>query len=268
MKRRLPYVTIIIGIICVGVYLIQWINGYADNSEGMILFGAYYKPFILAGEWWRLITVGFVHANVWHLMINMMSLYALGTALEPIMPKWKYLVILIGSVIGGSAFLLATPGNSVAVGLSGGLYGLMMTYTIIMIRAGGWKIPRVRYALLSTLMINFLINFMPGVSWIAHLGGAVTGFLLTGVLYAERQTKQIQRNYAAAGAALLLCVCVLCGKNAEIPNDQVYLLSDYHILMAEKKVLPEAYIKHMAYRLDTIYGSGTILQDAIGQKEA
>ena len=65
MKRKKPvlYATLTVGLVCLLVYVVQLVNGYADNTEGMILFGAYYKPFILAGEYWRLLTVGFHAAS-------------------------------------------------------------------------------------------------------------------------------------------------------------------------------------------------------------
>lgn len=146
----------------------------------MILFGAYYKPFILAGEYWRFLTVGFVHANIWHLLMNMMSLYALGRALEPIMKRWKYMVLLLGSTVGSAVFLFVVQGNVLAVGISGGQpSGLMTTYFILLYRTGGLKDSRIRRIMISTLVMNLLINFMPGVSWVAHLGGTIAGFFLT-----------------------------------------------------------------------------------------
>ena len=270
MKRKKPvlYATLTVGLVCLLVYVVQLVNGYADNTEGMILFGAYYKPFILAGEYWRLLTVGFVHANIWHLMINLMSLYALGSALEMSMGRWKYLTVLLGSVLGGSLFLFAGQGNTIAVGLSAGLYGLMSAYVILIVRAGGMKVPRVRNALLSTIMINLLINFMPGVSWIAHLGGAVSGALLCGALCLDGTEVQKRMNYGAAAIVLAFSLGFLSYRNAYSPSDQIYILSDYHILTAEKKYLPMSYINSMAQKLDDIYGSSSILEDAVQQKEA
>lgn len=267
MKKQIPYVTVGIGALCILVYFVQSILGYADNTEGMILFGAYYKPFILAGEYWRFLTVGFVHANIWHLMINLMSLYALGTALEIGMKRWKYTLVFLGSILGGSLFLFAAQGNTVAVGLSAGLYGLMAAYVILIVRAGGWQVKRVRNALLSTLAINLLINFMPGVSWIAHMGGAVTGTLLTGVLCIDSSNQRKQRSYAAASIVLLLSTCWMAVNNAYIRESEIYLLSDYRVLMAEKKYVPASYVNGMAKKLDAVYGVDDILEDAITNEE-
>lgn len=268
MKRRVPVVTCIIGILCVIVYAVQAATGQADTVNGMILFGGYYKPFIIAGEYWRFLTVGFVHANVWHLLINMMSLYALGISLEFSMKRWKYLVILLGSVTGSSIFLFITQGNVLAVGLSGGLYGLMMTYFILIYRAGGLKIPRVRNVLLSTLVMNLLINFMPGVSWMAHLGGTITGFLLSEILIKSPDQKVKQKDYIIASAALVVCMGWMMTRSSTIPQEQMYILTDYQVLTEEKKYLPQSYIEHLAEKLDNIYNSGTILQDAVSDKEA
>lgn len=268
MKKHIPYVTYGVGILCVVIYALQWGAGCADTSNGMILFGAYYKPFILAGEYWRFLSVGLVHANIWHLLINMMSLYALGKALEPYMKRWKYLVLLVGSTVGSAAFLFVVQGNVLAVGISGGLYGLMTTYFILLYRSGGLKDARVRNIMISTLLMNLLINFMPGVSWVAHLGGAIAGFFLTEILLPDIDGKKKQRDYAVAGMALLIALGYFGYQNAYIPNNQAYLYTDYMVLSEEAKYVPASYIQKMAKRLDAIYDSNTILQDALTNQEA
>lgn len=268
MKRKLPIVTVVITVICIVNFIAQYALGYGNNTEGMILFGAYYKPFIIAGEWWRLLTVGFVHASIWHLLMNMMALYSLGQALETMLGKGKFLLILFGSVLGGSVFLFASQGNTVTVGLSAGLYGLIVTYVMIVYRMGGFKIPRVRNSVITTIAINLMINFIPGVSWVAHMGGAITGFVLTG-LFVKNPNGVTNRNpYAFAVTAFVISLGYLSYTNCYIPSNQVYLLSDYRILTAERQFLPESYIEGMAKRLDNIYGSDSVLQDAINQKGA
>jgi rhomboid protease GluP len=264
MKKKIPYVTLVTGVLCVLVYILQWISGFADSANGMILFGGYYKPFIMAGEYGRLLSVAFVHANIWHLLINMMSLYAFGRELETGISHMKYLLILFGSVLGSSLFIFATQGNILAVGISGGLYGLMVTYCILIYRAGYLKNPAVRNAVLATMGINLLINFMPNVSWTAHLGGAVCGFFLTEILLPDpRQNKQMQQRYLAAGIVLSLCLGVFSVQNASIPEDQMYLFTDYSVLSEEKKILPASYVQAIAKRLDIIYDTGTILEDSL-----
>lgn len=266
--RYLTPVSLTVGAVCTILYLIASVMGQAGTSAGMIMFGAYYKPFILAGEYWRLLSVGIVHASIWHLMMNMMSLYALGTALERSLGGRRYFLILFGSVLGSSLFLFAAQGNVLAVGLSGGLYGLMAAYFILVARAGGLAMPKVRTAMLSTLAINLLINFMPGVSWMAHLGGAVTGALLTGILCPDLRDASRQKHYTITAVILAVSLAGLSWRNAYIPENQTYILTDYQVLTAEKQYLPSSYISHMAEKLDAIYGSGTMLEDAVAQQEA
>lgn len=268
MKKQIPYVTYGVGILCILVYGMQWIFNSADTSNGMILFGAYYKPFILAGEYWRFLTVGFVHANIWHLLMNMMSLYALGRALEPIMKRWKYMVLLLGSTVGSAVFLFVVQGNVLAVGISGGLYGLMTTYFILLYRTGGLKDSRIRRIMISTLVMNLLINFMPGVSWVAHLGGAIAGFFLTEMLLPEVNGKRKQKDYAVAGMVLIIALGYFGYQNAYIPSSQAYLYTDYMVLSEEAKYVPGSYIQGMAKRLDAIYHTNMILQDAVTNKGA
>ena len=131
--RQRPYRTqpasFVISAVCIFVTgVIQLAPSSLSQTELAILLGAYYKAFIAAGEWWRLLTVGFVHVSVIHLFVNMMSLSVLGRVLEPALKPLKFCILLFGSVIGGSVFLFCTSGNTVGVGLSGGLYGCLAAY--------------------------------------------------------------------------------------------------------------------------------------------
>ena len=259
-QRKIPTTTVIL-VICalITVVISFWPSGLND-SERAIFFGAYYKAFCAAGEWWRFLTVGFVHVSVIHLFMNMTSLYMLGRALEPTLKPGKFLVLLFGSVIGGSVFYYCTGRNTVAVGLSGGLYGLLAAYVYLVWQGGALRIPQVRNAVLQTIAINLVINFMPSVGWRAHFGGAITGLLLIMILDERENIRDMKRNALLALAALCVVSVFAVRKSSDLSNDDIYLLTDAHILEKECDLGFENYARHMAQNLDRVYDSDYLEQ--------
>ena len=82
MKQRKTVVTNVIIAICFVVWLFIQLFPSDSTITNSILIGAFYKPFVLAGEYWRLLTAGFVHVELWHLAMNMMALLSLGKIFE------------------------------------------------------------------------------------------------------------------------------------------------------------------------------------------
>lgn len=265
MKKKTFSVWQTVMVLCLLVTLAMEFVPLANESEKAILAGAYYKPMILAGEWWRFLTAGFVHAGLLHLTVNCMSLSMLGAALEHSVGPKKFLIILLVSVIGGCAFLFAAGGNVIAMGLSGGLYGLLACYTWILVRMGAMKNKEVRTRMFTMYLINILINLMPSVSALGHAGGFVTGLLLSGLLLADRK-EQKRRHYAAAAVILAGSLCFLGMKNAYIPETERYPGSDLNILAVEKKYGLESYAYKVAERLDRLYDMNGVLSAALKEK--
>ncbi len=247
-----PYATIVILVLCVLVNMGITFTGGDNQTETAILFGAYYKAFVCAGEYWRLLSCGLVHISLWHLFMNGLSLMNIGTVFEQRFGIIRYLVILSGSIIGGSLFMFAAEGNTVAVGLSGGLYGLMGGYIVMVMASGNYKRPEVISQLIRIILINLMINFMPGVGVMAHLGGLLTGMVLTALFLKEYP--QFRMRMAIAGVVLCLVTGYFVYKGNVIREDQKYLLTDYNILMAEKKIGLDNHAYKMAQNLDHLYG--------------
>ena len=259
-ERRIPATKTIL-VICALINLVIgfWPSGLS-STERAILFGAYYKAFIAAGEWWRMLTVGFVHISVMHLFVNMMSLLVLGRALEPMLKTGKYLLLLYGSVLGGSVFYYCTGRNGVAVGLSGGLYGLLAAYVYLVWQGGALRIPQVRTAVLQTVGMNLIINFMPGVGWRAHFGGAVTGLLLIMILTKRQGMDGLRRNAILALAALSVISVVAIRQRSDLSKDDIYYLTDINVLNFESELGFTSYAGMMAKNLDRVYHSDYLEQ--------
>lgn len=247
-----PLATYIVLGICVIVFLAIQLLNISTESETSILLGAYYKPFIIAGEYWRMLTVGFVHVSVWHLLMNMMALMNLGRFMEKTVGSWRYVLILLLSIIGGSCFFFIGSKSTFAVGLSGGLYGLMAGYTLLVYISGTWRNPAVMSSLIRTYLINAMINFMPGIAASAHIGGFFTGLLVTGAIL-PFQEKKISLHFRTAMIVFCFGMGFLIPRSAYIASDSIYALSDVRILRYEKEHGFAGHAARIAQKLDTIY---------------
>src|SRR5205085_5152350 len=78
------------------------------------------------GQWWRLLTSAFLHANLLHLACNMISLYSVGGFVEQAWGRWRWLVIYFVAAWGSSCLALAYhPSGTRLVGASGAICGLL-----------------------------------------------------------------------------------------------------------------------------------------------
>lgn len=192
--------------ICAAVNILSYITKY--STVGMsIVFGAYYKAFVLIfHDWWRLLTGGFVHINIWHLWCNMLALHNISKVVENRIGFWKTMIILLVSTVVGNLAVFIGDDNTVTVGLSGGIYGLLAALTVIYWQEGYFKIPALRRAFYTTAYINLIMNFMPNVSVLAHVGGFVAGLFLSFALMKIENTT-LKNNFIAVGIALAAFLC-------------------------------------------------------------
>ena len=135
------------------------------------------------GQWYRLLTVALMHDQTsdipYHLAFNMLALHSLGTQIEQVLGKTKFLIIFFLSLLAGSltsAYFL--PFNGYSVGVSGAVFGLFGAILVMGRRYGiGMQ------AVLITVGLNLAIGFtIPGIDWRAHVGGLIGGALITRVL--------------------------------------------------------------------------------------
>lgn len=162
----------LITIIC-GAYLL---NMLSPSLEGNLFL---YKFAVENGQWYRLFTVGLVHAGLLHLGFNMFALHALGQPVEQVFGKARFLIIFFASLLAGSlaSITFAAP-NQVSVGASGAVFGLFGAFAIVG-RKMGVDVKNI-YVIVG---LNFAIGFvMGGVDWHAHLGGLAAGAAVTYLL--------------------------------------------------------------------------------------
>lgn len=172
-KPKFPIVTYILIGINIFIFLIGMLLGL--NNIFINLF-ANYGPYIIDGQYYRLITSAFIHADILHIAFNMYALYLLGSQAESFFGKWKFLTIYILSAISGSLLSMLLNQGSVSIGASGAIFGIMgallyfgFNYRIYL----GNTLVR---EIIPVILINLAFGFMlTGVDNFAHIGGLVGG---------------------------------------------------------------------------------------------
>lgn len=163
------------------VYYFVWSHG-GITGENLIEYGANFRPLVLEGEWWRLLTCMFLHASLIHIGANMYSLWSLGRMMESLAGvKWTITIYFVSGVLASLLSVLYHREPVVGIGASGAIFGLFGAFSSLVIRrkvmSMGGQVLGLK-SLLAPLMINFAISFMPEIDMSAHLGGFVFGAIL------------------------------------------------------------------------------------------
>jgi membrane associated rhomboid family serine protease len=139
------------------------------------------------GQYARLITAAFLHANLLHLATNMITLLIVGVPLERVLRPARYLTVYMLSALGGSLLSVAlSPQFSIGVGASGAIFGLFGALVVLRRRVGAEA-----GGLVALIGLNLVISFtLPNISWQAHIGGLVTGALVALVIAAIDRSRR------------------------------------------------------------------------------
>jgi membrane associated rhomboid family serine protease len=153
------------------------------------------------GQWWRLVSGGFLHANILHIGMNMLILYWLGRMLEPAIGSMRFAIVYVTSLFAGAfGALLLTP-HAFTVGASGAIFGLAGCAVVEM---RSRNISIMESGLGALILINLLFSFSSsGISLGGHVGGLIGGALAGLVL-------QVADRRRSLALALVGCV-VLSG---------------------------------------------------------
>lgn len=129
---------------------------------------------VSTGEWWRVVTGGFLHAGLFHLGMNMLLLWYLGQMLEPALGKVKFVALYFVALLGGSFLVLTISPDTPTVGASGAVFGLLGA-AFVGLRARG--IDPFSTGIGGLIMINLVITFAFSryISVGGHVGGLIAG---------------------------------------------------------------------------------------------
>jgi rhomboid protease GluP len=186
-SRRFMPTYILIGINIIVYAYTSFLSGnIIETSDNVVLAFGQYNPAILNGEVWRFFTAMFVHGSVVHIFGNMFFLLIFGLRAEDMFDIKEYLLIYFLSGLTGGFLTYFVWFNSLSVGASGAIFGVLGATIIYVRRAIGQSIIT---ALMYAFFL-FMINTGPNVNIYAHLGGLVTGLLIGYALAATRKPKQ------------------------------------------------------------------------------
>src|SRR5579862_777250 len=160
------------------IYLITASQGGGINSPGGSLFAkwALYGPLVGHGDWWRLITAAFLHANILHIATNMYVLWIIGSHVEEYLGRTRFVALYFVAGLAGSAGALVATPLAVTVGASGAIFGILGAWLIIEWQTTG----RLAGNALTWIVINLALSIaIPGISIGGHMGGLIGGILVT-----------------------------------------------------------------------------------------
>jgi membrane associated rhomboid family serine protease len=171
--------TIVLIALNVAAYLAEIATGTGGISGtiGTVYFNYALQGHAVAdGEWYRLLTGGFLHAEIFHIAFNMFALFILGRLLEPAIGTPRFVALYFASLFAGSFGAIAlTDPHTLTVGASGAIFGLFAAAFVI---ARGRGLNALAAELGVILLLNLGFTFAaPHISIGGHLGGIVGGFI-------------------------------------------------------------------------------------------
>ena len=200
----------------IAVAVVVWVAELLTRNMGadsVLARGALQAGLIADGEWWRIVTTGFLHddrlpTGLLHVGFNMYFLYFLGQMLEPTLGRLRFTVAFFVSLLGGSLGALLLSPDRYTVGASGAVFGLIAV-ALVELRSRG--IPPMRTPLATILILNLFITFgfARFISVGAHLGGLVAGGLVGYLLFEVGRARRSRRTpvlAASVGLGVALAV--------------------------------------------------------------
>lgn len=199
LPQRWPYVAYTILGLTVLVYLVQMLTTqglldigpsrcpYFFSPDLPACYGLKINEFILAGQYWRLISPILLHGSLLHVGFNMYALSVLGPELERHLGHWQFLALYLTSGFAGfvASFLLTA---SPSLGASTAIFGLLAAQGVFIYRNQHVFGPRAKLVLRSLInisLINFFIGLAPGIDNWGHFGGMLGGLLFTWIAAPE-----------------------------------------------------------------------------------
>jgi membrane associated rhomboid family serine protease len=214
-SRRPNLVTLVLIGINVAVAVVEFASSssasFTNNSifEDGALFASLYNSHgqlvgVAHGEWWRMFTAMFLHAGFFHLAVNMYSLYFVGSIMEHVIGRWRFLLLYVASGLAGSAGALLLSPQTPTVGASGAIFGILGGLLVLErkrhIATGG----QVAGLIVLNLVITFA--FSSTISVGGHVGGLIGGIALMWAMLKFRRSTALTLVSVAALVVLSFAV--------------------------------------------------------------
>lgn len=201
-KPKIPMITYILIAINVVVYIF---GIFFTNYDAFLNAFCIHGPSIRAGQFYRLLTGIFVHANLAHIFFNCYALYVVGSQIESFYGKFKYTVIYFFSGLMGALFSIIFNGNTASVGASGAIFGLMGSLLYFGYYYRVYLGNVVKSQIIPLILINLGIGFLSGgIDNYAHIGGLIGGILVSVALGVKNKSTRFEKINGLIVATIFL----------------------------------------------------------------
>ena len=177
-RLKTPYITYTL--IAINILVFMYLNLFNDYDTALRLF-CMHAPSIRAGEYYRLFTCMFLHADIVHLGVNCYALYVIGPQIENYIGKVKYTIVyLISGLIGALFSMVFASDNFASVGASGAIFGLLGALLYFGYHYRVYLGNVLKSQIIPLIVVNLFIGIItPGIDIFAHIGGLIGGVLST-----------------------------------------------------------------------------------------
>lgn len=191
MRRHAPatqfliVVNVIVFVWELSVAGLSFLGGNSPNAQALYVDGALVPAFVFQDhQWWRIVTGAFMHGSLLHIAFNMFALWVFGQFIEAVLGSSRMLVVYAVSLVAsGLSVVYLSPPDAPTLGASGAIFGLIGALFALGFKFGKRGMDLIR-ANIPMLILNLVFTFtFPGISWQAHVGGLIAGFLVTFAIY-------------------------------------------------------------------------------------
>jgi len=205
-KPKYPIVTYTLIVLNALLYIIPFLF---NESEFFLTKFSVYSPLIKNGQYYRILTGGFLHANIFHVLFNCYALAVIGSQLEGFIGKTKYLIVYLFSIITSSLMSMIFLGNSISVGASGAIFGLLGSLVYFGYHYRLYLGSVLKRQILPLIVANLLLGFaISGIDNAAHIGGLIGGLLVAMSLGVQQKE---EKNYQLNGFIVLVIYLLFLG---------------------------------------------------------
>jgi rhomboid protease GluP len=164
--------------VLVAINVIAFLWEYLVGVNNALDAGGLLGTAVLAGDWWRILTSGFLHENITHILFNMIALWQVGSYVELIYGAPRMAIMYFVAMIGGGLTVTYLQPTIITIGASGAIFGLFGALAIAGLRLGDAG-RRIMQQTTGIIVINLVIGFIPGmnISVTDHIGGLIAGTL-------------------------------------------------------------------------------------------
>jgi len=206
-NKKKPVITVSLIVINVIIFILAFF--VADTKWVFETFALNSEEVIIHNEWYRLFTGAFLHAEIFHLLFNMYSLFIIGSQMESYQGKGKYVITYFFSILSASLLsIILNRGDS--VGASGAIFGLLGAMLAFGYHYRVYLGGVLKSQIIPLIVINLLIGFFSGgmIDNYAHIGGLVGGILITNALGVKYKSSNFDKINGTIVALLFIIILV------------------------------------------------------------